>query len=61
MNCKAQVVLEDNVFTLVDSHELYHENDHAFIDNINLLNSTKERCSKEQIAKKDIFDQETAK
>ena len=33
----------------------------AFIDNINLLNSTKERCSKEQIAKKDIFDQETAK
>ena len=61
MNCKATVRLENDVFTLVGDHELYHVNDRAYIDNLQLLNATKERCAKEQVAKKDIFDQEAAK
>lgn len=61
MNCNAKVCLQNNVFTLVGDHALYHENDFVFIDSLKLLNATKERCAKEQIAKRDIFDQEAAK
>jgi hypothetical protein len=55
------VVLKNDVFTLVGDHELYHKNEQDYIDSLHLVNATKERCAKEQIAKKDIFDQETAK
>ena len=61
MNCKATVRLENDVFTFVGSHKLYQVNDRSYIDNPQLLNATKERCAKEQVAKKYNFHQEAAK